>query len=97
MFEKFADYKPREGTPSFTAGPKIANVDTMIWSTIGDDSTAVSALLSGEVDASATVVKLKAPLRWPRFDNARRRGGRAPRTEPWTRRVRRCCAQLPSG
>ena len=51
VFEKFADYKPREGTPSFTAGPKIANVDTMIWSTIGDDSTAVSALLSGEVDA----------------------------------------------
>ncbi|MEF2071196.1 ABC transporter substrate-binding protein [Consotaella aegiceratis] len=56
VFEKFEDYKPREdGEPSFTAGPKVAYVDRMVWSTITDPSTAVAALQSGEVDALESV------------------------------------------
>jgi peptide/nickel transport system substrate-binding protein len=51
VYERFADYVPRNGTePSFTAGPKIAHFDRIEWLTIADATTASAALQSGEVD-----------------------------------------------
>jgi peptide/nickel transport system substrate-binding protein len=51
VYEKFAGYKPREaGTPSWTAGPKIANFDRVVWKIIPDSATAAAALQSGEID-----------------------------------------------
>ena len=44
-------YLPRvDGTPSFTAGPKIAHFDRVEWVVIPDAATAAGALQSGEVD-----------------------------------------------
>jgi peptide/nickel transport system substrate-binding protein len=49
VYAKFTDYVPRSsGTPSFLAGPKIANFDRVEWHTIPDPATA--ALQAGEVD-----------------------------------------------
>ena len=51
VYERFAGYVPRnEGTPSFLAGPRIANFDRIEWRTIPDAATAAAALQSGEVD-----------------------------------------------
>jgi peptide/nickel transport system substrate-binding protein len=50
VYEKFADYVPREGRPSFMAGPKIAYLERVEWHTIPDGNTASGALQSGEVD-----------------------------------------------
>ncbi len=51
VYEKFAAYKPREsGTPSWTAGPKIAHFDRVVWKIIADSATAGAALQSGEID-----------------------------------------------
>jgi peptide/nickel transport system substrate-binding protein len=38
------------GTPSFNAGPKIVNVDRVVWTFIPDASTASAALQQGEID-----------------------------------------------
>ncbi len=51
VYEKFADYVPREsGTPDMTAGPKIVNFDRVEWTTIPDPTTAAQALINGEQD-----------------------------------------------
>lgn len=52
VFEKFAEYKPRSDSfpPSYTAGPKIAHFDRIVWQIIADASTAAAALQAGEVD-----------------------------------------------
>jgi peptide/nickel transport system substrate-binding protein len=51
VYERFAEYRPREsGTPSWTAGPKIAQFDRVEWITIPDEGTAAGALQAGEVD-----------------------------------------------
>ncbi len=52
VFEKFAGYKPRSDSfpPSYTAGPKIAHFDRVVWNVIADASTAAAALQAGEVD-----------------------------------------------
>ena len=51
VFEKNVDYLPRaSGKPSFTAGPKIVNVDRVVWNFVQDPSTASAALAQGEVD-----------------------------------------------
>jgi peptide/nickel transport system substrate-binding protein len=50
-YERFAAYVPRgEGTPSYTAGPKVTHFDRVEWRAIGDAATAVAALSQGEVD-----------------------------------------------
>ncbi len=50
-YERSPSYLPRrDGTPSYTSGPKIAYVERVEWVTIDDASTAVSALRRGEVD-----------------------------------------------
>ena len=51
VFAKNAAYVPRkDGTPSFNAGPKIVNVDRVVWNFIPDPATASAALQQGEID-----------------------------------------------
>jgi peptide/nickel transport system substrate-binding protein len=51
VFEKNPDYVPRaSGKPSFTAGPKIAYIDRVVWNFVPDPGTASVALDQGEVD-----------------------------------------------
>jgi peptide/nickel transport system substrate-binding protein len=51
VYERFAGYQPRaSGTPSGTAGPKLAHFDRVEWQIIPDPSTAMAALQSGEID-----------------------------------------------
>ena len=50
VFAKFEGYKPRNETPSFTAGAKNVLVDRVEWRVIPDSSTATNALVQGEVD-----------------------------------------------
>lgn len=51
VYTRFDGYVPRGGgTPSRTAGPKIAHVDRVEWQVIGDSATAAAALTNGEVD-----------------------------------------------
>ena len=51
VFAKNTAYVPRSaGTPSFNAGPKIVNVDRVVWTFIPDASTASAALQQGEID-----------------------------------------------
>ncbi len=49
-YAKFEGYVPRQGTPSFCAGPRIVNFDRVEWITTPDPSTQVAALRAGEVD-----------------------------------------------
>ncbi len=50
-YERFAGYVPRAGgTPSLTAGPKVAKFDRVEWLTIPDAATALGALQTGEAD-----------------------------------------------
>jgi peptide/nickel transport system substrate-binding protein len=51
VYRRFEGYVPRpDGTPSFTAGPKIAHIERVEWHTIPDAATAAAALQTGEVD-----------------------------------------------
>jgi peptide/nickel transport system substrate-binding protein len=50
VYEKFAGYKPRSEPVSAAAGGKIAKAERVEWFTIGDPTTAMNALMSGEVD-----------------------------------------------
>ena len=50
VYERFADYVPRDEPASYAAGAKLANVDRVEWRYIPDAATATQALLAGEVD-----------------------------------------------
>ena len=51
VYAKNADYVPRDGgKPSFNAGPKIVNVERVVWNFVQDPGTAAAALQQGEVD-----------------------------------------------
>jgi peptide/nickel transport system substrate-binding protein len=50
VYARFEGYVPREGTPSFTAGPRTAHFDRVEWITTPDPGTQVAALRAGEVD-----------------------------------------------
>jgi peptide/nickel transport system substrate-binding protein len=50
VFEKFADYKPREEKASWLSGGKVINFDRIEWIIMPDPATASAALQSGEVD-----------------------------------------------
>ena len=50
VYARFEGYKPREGTPSFCAGPRVAFLDRVEWITTPDPATQVAALRAGEVD-----------------------------------------------
>jgi peptide/nickel transport system substrate-binding protein len=50
-YAKFTEYVPRaDGTPDWTAGPKVANFDRIEWTTIPDPATAAAALQNNEQD-----------------------------------------------
>ncbi len=50
VYERFADYKPREEEPSWAAGGKVAKVDRIEWLALTEPGAAVGALTKGEVD-----------------------------------------------
>jgi peptide/nickel transport system substrate-binding protein len=51
VYQRFDGYAPRpDGTPSFTAGPKVAHFERIRWAVMHDPSTAAAALQSGEAD-----------------------------------------------
>jgi peptide/nickel transport system substrate-binding protein len=50
VYARFEGYVPRQGTPSFTAGPRIVHFDRVEWITTPDPATQVAALKAGEVD-----------------------------------------------
>ncbi|MFT8242482.1 ABC transporter substrate-binding protein [Roseomonas sp. BN140053] len=51
VYQRFDGYVPRgEGTPTWTAGPKVAHFDRVEWTVIPDAATAAAALQAGEVD-----------------------------------------------
>jgi len=51
VYTKFERYVPRQGGGSgWTSGPKVVNFDRVEWRSMPDPSTAVSALVAGEVD-----------------------------------------------
>ncbi|MBP0496346.1 ABC transporter substrate-binding protein [Pararoseomonas indoligenes] len=51
VYTKFERYVPRkDGTLSWTSGPKVVHYDRVEWRSIPDSGTATAALLSGEQD-----------------------------------------------
>ncbi|SDN86044.1 peptide/nickel transport system substrate-binding protein [Lutimaribacter pacificus] len=50
VYTKFEDYVPRDEPVSAAAGGKIAKVDKVIWQYFPDATTAMNALMAGEVD-----------------------------------------------
>lgn len=51
VYEKFHGYVPRpSGTPNGDSGPKIVHFERIIWTTMPDQGTALSALQKGEQD-----------------------------------------------
>lgn len=51
-YERFEDYVPRTDDikAEFTAGPKVAHVEKVVWNIIPDKATAIAALQANEVD-----------------------------------------------
>ena len=50
VYVKNPDYVPRDEPPSFTAGGKVVKVDRVEWLYIPDATTAMNALINGEID-----------------------------------------------
>ncbi len=50
VFEKFADYVPRQEPGSWLAGGKRISVDRIEWKVMPDPATAAAALQNGEID-----------------------------------------------
>jgi peptide/nickel transport system substrate-binding protein len=50
VYTKFEEYVPRTEPASAAAGGKIAKVDKVIWQYFPDNTTAMNALMAGEVD-----------------------------------------------
>lgn len=50
VYERFDGYEPREEAASGMAGGKVVNVDRVEWVTMPDSQTAISALMTGEID-----------------------------------------------
>ena len=51
VYEKFADYVPREGgTPQWSSGPKRVTLDRVEWHPMPDTATAAAAMQSKEMD-----------------------------------------------
>jgi peptide/nickel transport system substrate-binding protein len=62
-YERFDAYVPRpDGTPSYTAGPKVTHFDRVEWQALGDSATSVSALAQGEVDWLDAINADQVPL-----------------------------------
>ena len=50
VYTKFEGYVPRAETASAASGGKVAGVDKVIWTYFPDQTTAMNALMAGEVD-----------------------------------------------
>jgi peptide/nickel transport system substrate-binding protein len=50
VYERFADYVPRDGAPDFLAGGKQVHFDRVEWRVMPDPATAMGALLNNEAD-----------------------------------------------
>jgi peptide/nickel transport system substrate-binding protein len=63
VYQKFDQYIPTPaGSPSLTAGPKLAWFERQEWKVITDDSTSAAALQAGEVDWWEAVTPDLRPL-----------------------------------
>src|ERR1700692_3290021 len=62
VFEKFADYKPRQEKASWLAGGKQMLVDRIEWVVIPDPATAAAGLPKGEVDLWGRPLPVLVPL-----------------------------------
>jgi peptide/nickel transport system substrate-binding protein len=59
---KNEDYVPRSEPANNMAGGKVVNVDKVVWATMPDASTAINALLAGEIDYIESVQVDLLPL-----------------------------------
>lgn len=50
VYDRFADYVPRQGTSEWTSGPKAVHFDRVEWRVTPDGATAAAALQANEVD-----------------------------------------------
>jgi peptide/nickel transport system substrate-binding protein len=63
VYARFERYQPRaDGKPDWTAGPKVVHYDRVVWSTMPDAGTAVSALRTDEQDWQETTPHDLLPL-----------------------------------
>ncbi|HYD05152.1 MAG TPA: ABC transporter substrate-binding protein, partial [Reyranella sp.] len=62
VYVKNPKYKPRSEPPSLLAGGKVVKVDRVEWLAIPDPSTAVNALLTGEIDIIESTVPDLLPV-----------------------------------
>ena len=63
VYERFADYQPREGgTPDWLAGPKIAYFGRIEWKVMPDASTRAAALQNAELDWWGVITPDLGPL-----------------------------------
>ncbi len=62
VYEKFAGYVPRSGPANSASGGKVVNVDRCEWIYTPDSTTAMNALISGEVDYYEQVPGDLAPI-----------------------------------
>lgn len=100
VYARHAAYQPRQGTPSFTAGPRTAYFDRIEFNVIPDAATAAAALQSGAVDwveqplidllpvlkaNRDIVVEIKDPFGW--CGQVRLNHTQAPFDNPAVRRV----------
>jgi peptide/nickel transport system substrate-binding protein len=56
VYERNADYVPRQEAPAWTSGGKVVHFDRIEWQVIPDASTAAAAIQAGEVDFVNTVL-----------------------------------------
>ncbi|WP_116135076.1 ABC transporter substrate-binding protein [Tropicimonas sp. IMCC34043] len=50
VYEKFEDYVPADGPPSWFSGAKDVKVDRVEWVTMPDAQTSINALMNAEID-----------------------------------------------
>ena len=62
VYTKFEDYVPRSEPASAAAGGKVAKVDKVIWQYFPDATTAMNALMAGEVDFYESPAPDLAPI-----------------------------------
>lgn len=62
VYTKFEDYVPRSEPVSAASGGKVAKVDKVLWTYFPDQTTAMNALMAGEIDFFEAPSNDLAPL-----------------------------------
>ncbi|MEM9549964.1 MAG: ABC transporter substrate-binding protein [Pseudomonadota bacterium] len=62
VYTKFEDYVPREEPVSAASGGKLAKVDKVVWTYFPDQTTAMNAVMAGEVDFFEAPANDLAPI-----------------------------------